>query len=96
LDPLADKALVALVALPLAWQEILPPWLVVIIVGRDVALVCGVLLMRVRKDQLNNWSVLTSPLNFFEIKPTKLSKANTFLQVLLLAGSLTSAALEVN
>lgn len=46
LDPLADKALVAAVALPLALTGALQPWLVALMVTRDVGLVVGVLVMR--------------------------------------------------
>jgi len=46
LDPLADKALVAAVAIPLAVGGHLPSWLVVLMLARDVGLVAGVMFMR--------------------------------------------------
>lgn len=46
LDPLADKALVGAVALPLALTGALQPWVVALMITRDVGLVLGVLVMR--------------------------------------------------
>lgn len=46
LDPLADKILVAAVAVPLAVQGIIPGWLVCLMLTRDLGLVAGSLIMR--------------------------------------------------
>lgn len=41
LDPAADKALMAGVYLALGWTGSVPPWLVALIFGRDLAILCG-------------------------------------------------------
>ena len=41
LDPAADKALMAGVYLALGWTGSVPAWLVALIFGRDLAIVCG-------------------------------------------------------
>ena len=45
LDPLADKVLVAAVAIPLGVQGCLPGWLVALVLLRDVSLIGGVYLV---------------------------------------------------
>lgn len=41
LDPAADKALLAGVYLALGWAGSVPGWLVALVFGRDLAIVCG-------------------------------------------------------
>lgn len=65
LDPLADKALFAPVAVAMAITGLLPPWLVALSVGRDVALVGGAFLFRARAL---NWNI-PSPREFFRMVP---------------------------
>lgn len=118
LDPLADKVLVAAVAVPLAIQGSLPPWLVALMLGRDIGLVAGVMLMRsafssdltaaaedeegrrrprfkkirdIKKPPIDP----DAPFEFFEIRPTLLSKANTALQVNLLGFTMMSMAWQI-
>lgn len=69
LDPLADKALLVSSFVMLSMMQLIPFWLVVAVVFRDVVIVCGYLIF-----------VL-----FFgavEAQPLKISKLNTFLQIL--------------
>lgn len=40
LDPAADRLFILVTLLALAWRDIVPVWLVVVIVGRDVLLAC--------------------------------------------------------
>ena len=42
LDPLADRLYILSTLLGLAWRELVPWWLVVVLVGRDVLLACTV------------------------------------------------------
>lgn len=75
LDPLADKALVSGVFVALAVLGDLPWWLVVLVVGRDLALVAGVGVVR--------WAG-----GAFAPRPTRMSRLNTVAQMTLLAASL--------
>ena len=71
IDPLADKLLVASSFISLALLESLPWWLVILVFLRDLTISFGVLA----------WYLLISkPINF---EPTRLSKFNTGLQLLL-------------
>ncbi|MGI9493470.1 MAG: CDP-alcohol phosphatidyltransferase family protein [Geminicoccaceae bacterium] len=75
LDPLADKALLDGIYVALALSGHLPMWLAWIVVGRDVLIVIGVMMIR-RRDPV------------FRIRPLKVGKANTFVQILLAAMAL--------
>lgn len=67
LDPVADKLSMFVATLMLAWQGLLPTWLAVAIVLRDVIIVGGVVAYR----------VVIGPI---EMAPTPLSKLNTTLE----------------
>jgi cardiolipin synthase (CMP-forming) len=79
LDPLADKALLVSIYITLAIEGLLPSWLAVLVVSRDIMIVGAVILA---------W-VIDKPV---EINPLKLSKANTFGQIGLAALKLGSLA----
>ncbi len=79
LDPLADKALVVTLYITLGWEGWVPFWLVVAVVSRDAIIVSGAMVFH----------YLTGAL---EIAPTYLSKANTTVQLALLAFILVEAA----
>jgi cardiolipin synthase (CMP-forming) len=68
LDPLADKALLVSVYAALGLIKVLPAWLVLIVITRDILIVGGVLLAR----------VLDKPL---AMKPLTISKINTAVQI---------------
>jgi cardiolipin synthase len=68
LDPLADKALLVSIYITLAVADIIPVWLAVLVVSRDVMIVGAVIV---------SW-LLDNPV---EINPLKLSKANTLAQI---------------
>lgn len=68
LDPLADKALLVSIYVTMAIGGLLPVWLAVVVVSRDVMIVGAVIL---------SW-LMDNPM---EIKPLKLSKANTLAQI---------------
>lgn len=84
-DPAADKALMTVMVGALAWRGLIPIPLVVLIIGRDVALVLSAFLIR--------WQSLPSPktlsrywdprLPSAKVEPTQVSKYNTFLQIIL-------------
>ncbi|HEX3708395.1 MAG TPA: CDP-alcohol phosphatidyltransferase family protein [Pseudolabrys sp.] len=69
LDPLADKALIVSIYITLSINGIIPIWLVILVVSRDIMIVGAVML---------SW-VLGSPL---KVKPLLVSKLNTVAQIL--------------
>ena len=79
LDPLADKLLLGVCFVGLWWSSHLPTWLVVLVLARDAVIVAGALV----------WWRTLGP---FDAAPTKLSKLNTVLQILLVAAVLADAA----
>ena len=69
LDPAADKLLMLATFMTLTVVGAVPLWLTVLVIGRDVAIVLGVLLAR----------ILDAPL---QVKPLLAGKASTVVQVL--------------
>jgi cardiolipin synthase len=86
LDPMADKTLMISMTVSLAYEGLLPAWLVVIIIGRDVLLGISALYYR--------YISLPAPRNFkrfwdfslpsAEVYPTRISKLNTAAQFVLI------------
>ena len=93
LDPLADKILVAAVAIPMSLQEVVPCWLVALMLGRDIGLVAGALWVRGGPDLIKSLS--SGHFKEFNVEPTHLSKVNTALQVCLMGTSLTGMAWQI-
>jgi cardiolipin synthase len=83
LDPLADKLLFVGIFLALAARELLPLWLVLVVIGRDAVIVGGALAYR----------MLIGP---FDAGSTILSKLNTALLVLLGLIALGAAATGID
>jgi cardiolipin synthase len=67
LDPLADKLLFLCTFLVLGYLKIIPLWLIVLSIYRDIVIVLGVAVLRYYKVAI-------------EIKPLWISKINTFIQ----------------
>lgn len=78
LDPVADKALLVSVYVTLAAIGVLPDWLAILVVFRDLLIVGGVLVLY----------VLGQPPT---IRPIFLSKLNTLLQIAVAAAALAMA-----
>jgi len=72
LDPLADKALLVSVYVALGHDGHVEPWLVILVVSRDVMIIGGVVLM---------WMLTDS----YRVVPSVISKFNTVAQILLAA-----------
>ena len=72
LDPVADKLLLSVSFVTLAWLGYLPPWLALLVLGRDLVIVIGGVIY----DHL---------VGRFSLRPTLVSKFNTFLQIALVA-----------
>jgi cardiolipin synthase len=68
IDPLADKALLVSIYVTLAVVGVLPGWLAIVVVSRDMMIVAAVML---------SW-VMGRPV---AIKPLAVSKINTFAQI---------------
>eukprot|EP00941_MAST-03F_sp_MAST-3F-sp1_P001345 g1345.t1 len=94
LDPLADKVLVASVALPMAYTGMLPLWLVSLIVGRDVILLSGGFWHRFRTRTEGAFLFDTREVKF-TVEPTFVSKCNTAGQILLVSSALTHSAFSL-
>ena len=80
LDPVADKALLVTMYIMLAAVHVLPDWLAIMVVFRDLIIVGGVLVLYLLGDP---------PV----IKPLLVSKLNTFLQIILVAAVLLLAGI---
>jgi cardiolipin synthase len=83
LDPIADKALLVSVYVTLAAINVLPDWLAILVVFRDLLIVGGVVLL---------W-VLGVPAR---IRPLFISKANTVAQIALAALALLLAGFALS
>jgi cardiolipin synthase len=70
LDPLADKLLLVVTYLVLAWLELLPWWLTAAVVARDLLILAGAVSFHVFVGE-------------YEMEPTAISKFNTVAQILL-------------
>ncbi len=82
LDPLADKALLVSIYITLAVVAVMPAWLAIIVVSRDVMVIGAVVL---------SW-VLANPIR---ISPSGLSKVNTAAQIGLAAAGLGGHAFGI-
>ena len=84
LDPLADKLLLVSSYVCFSWLELLPQWLVVSVILRDVVIVTGGVLYRVYFGKV-------------EMSPSYISKLNTLMQSVLITSMLVSLAwLSIN
>jgi cardiolipin synthase len=82
LDPLADKTLLVTMYVTLAVVNVLPDWLAILVVFRDVVIVGGVILLGVLGHKVS-------------IRPIWVSKLNTTLQIVLVATALFLSGFEL-
>ncbi|MBL4614488.1 MAG: CDP-alcohol phosphatidyltransferase family protein [Magnetovibrio sp.] len=78
LDPIADKALLVSVYITLGIAGVLPNWLVILVVFRDLMIVGGALLFETMTHSLT-------------MQPLMVSKVNTVLQIVLAAAVMANA-----
>ncbi len=78
MDPLADKMLIVSTFVVFAFMEVVPRWLTVVVISRDVIILTGYLTLFLLTQQL------------MEIRPTAISKAATFLHLVTLCVVLLS------
>ncbi|KAI1367805.1 CDP-alcohol phosphatidyltransferase-domain-containing protein [Xylaria arbuscula] len=96
-DPMADKLLMTVLTVCLAMQGSLPVWLATIILGRDVGLGISAIYYR--------WISLPPPKTFTrywdfslpsaEVRPTTISKYNTFLQLGLMGATMVAPVMAL-
>jgi cardiolipin synthase len=79
LDPVADKLSMLVATLMLAWQSLIPLWLAIAIIGRDVVIVAGALAYRRLVGKV-------------DIAPTLASKLNTVVEFAMLIAAMAAAA----
>ncbi|HUO78671.1 MAG TPA: CDP-alcohol phosphatidyltransferase family protein [Steroidobacteraceae bacterium] len=79
LDPIADKLLLVTVFLTLVWTGLVPLWLGVAVVVRDVLIVGGAIAYRLL-------------IGYVEGRPTPISKLNTLLQLSFVLAVIAAAA----
>lgn len=90
IDPMADKTLMTITVVCLALQSVIPPWLAIIILGRDVGLAISACYYRYislppPKTFARYWDF---SLPSAEVRPTEISKINTLLQLLLIGNAM--------
>lgn len=97
-DPMADKTLMTILTVCLAAKGGLPVWLAIIILGRDVGLAIAAIYYRwislpPPKTMVRYWDF---SLPSAEVRPTTISKYNTFLQLALMGATILGPVLTAN
>ncbi|KAI8635012.1 hypothetical protein F5Y19DRAFT_133505 [Xylariaceae sp. FL1651] len=97
-DPMADKILMTVLTVCLAMQGALPVWVAALILGRDVGLGIAAIYYR--------WISLPPPKTFTrywdfslpsaEVRPTTISKYNTFLQLGLMGATMVAPVITAD
>jgi len=82
LDPLADKILLVTAYITLAILKMIPPWLAVLIISRDVIILLGVLVLYLNRHPV-------------KIHPSLLSKSTTCLQIATILMVLSNGYLNI-
>lgn len=82
LDPLADKALLVSAFFILGMQDVLPMWLVLLVIFRDLVIVGGAVVFETVTKSL-------------QMEPLLISKINTLVQILMVAGVLADLLFAV-
>ncbi|XP_041866249.1 cardiolipin synthase (CMP-forming) isoform X2 [Melanotaenia boesemani] len=96
LDPLADKILISILYISLTYAELIPAPLTALVISRDIGLIAAVFWVRyktvpppVTLSKFFNPCYTTA-----QLKPTLFSKANTVIQLLLVAASLAAPVFQ--
>jgi cardiolipin synthase len=79
LDPLADKLLLVSSFVILTWLHVIPLWLMILVLTRDVVILAGYLVIY----------FVSTPI---EVNPTPVGKLNTFLEMLTIGFALVTLA----
>jgi cardiolipin synthase (CMP-forming) len=83
LDPLADKILLVTAFITLSWLDIIPLWLAIPVVLRDITITTGAIFYR----------VLHGPLT--DARPTMISKLNTLVQIVYVLVVVAALAIQM-
>jgi len=83
LDPLADKILLVTAYITLAILKMIPPWLAVLIISRDVIILLGVMVLYLNRHPV-------------KIHPSLLSKSTTCLQIATILMVLSNGYLNID
>jgi cardiolipin synthase len=81
MDPLADKLLLVSSFVTLGWLGLIPAWLVLLVILRDLVIVAGATFYHMRIEQ-------------FEAEPSIASKLNTAAQILLVLAVMFSFGIQ--
>ena len=95
LDPVADKVFVAALSIGLCYKGLIPLGLASIIIGRDVILIIGSFIIRIRERPPGSPFFDTTYSATFEIAPSVLSKINTAFQFTLVAFTIGNFGLGI-
>lgn len=79
LDPLADKLMLVTLFCALAWMQLIPWWMLALVMGRDFVIVIGAVLLRIFRG-------------YKRFLPSTLGKVSTFFQIILVLLVLLTAA----
>ena len=82
LDPMGDKLMMLTAYLLLGWYQLLPWWLVALVIGRDLIIVIGTLLYR-------------RIIGEAKLKPLFISKLNTAVQIILVLIVMLSQVINI-
>ncbi|ORX57708.1 hypothetical protein BCR36DRAFT_409182 [Piromyces finnis] len=95
IDPLADKILMMISTISLSIGKLLPKYIAIAILGRDIFLLLGSIYLVVKKF-IDTRSTLSQIKHFkMRVKPSYISKINTTLQIILLALTILSPGLSI-
>lgn len=83
LDPIADKSLLVSMFVTLAVVHVLPDWLAILVVFRDIVIVGGVLALSVLGQTV-------------VIRPLPISKLNTVIQIVMVAITLLAEGMQIH
>jgi len=83
IDPIADKALLVSMFVTLAMVHVLPDWLAILVVFRDIVIVGGVLVLYVLGQAV-------------VIRPLPISRLNTVVQIVMVAVTLLTEGLRLD
>jgi cardiolipin synthase len=81
LDPIADKTLLVTLFLTIGYMRLVPEWLIYLVIGRDIVIVAGALLLRFLRG-------------IRRFLPSTLGKVSTFFQILLVMLVLIRASFQ--
>jgi cardiolipin synthase len=73
MDPLADKTMLVSAYVALGWLGLLPKWLVIVVIARDIIILTGAIAYHFLTRQLH-------------MEPSVISKINTLFQIVLVLG----------